>query len=257
MFFLLAHGTWATHVRGGYLDYRWLSANSYEFSAIIYLDANGVHAQPEITIAGLPDLVTLPLIAYEPIPGAAGKDTRKGIYRGVYTFPVIPFLGVVIYKAAVILPNRNTGVVNLSPPSDQISYFIETEIQINPYLGANSSPVFSDNLPVINAPINETSIAAISATDADGDSLVYSIIPTLQSKGKVATGYVQPDQVSACASCTFTIDRDSGTITWDRPVRGGEYVVTVKVEEYRRVANTSNYTRNGYITRDIQVLVYD
>ncbi len=257
LFLLLAQGAWATHIRGGYLDYKWIEGYTFEFTAHIYLDVSGVLAEPTVSISGLPELSTLPFFEYVSLPGDAGKETRKGVYKGRYTFPNVPYLGVVTYKVGVKIMNRNRGIINMAPPSDATPFYIESEIQIGDYLAVNNSPVFTDGLPVILAKTNEISIAEIIATDSDGDSLVYSITPTLESKDRIVAGYVSPDKVPPCTTCSINIDSDTGKITWNKPVRAGEYVITVKVEEYRRIPNTNNYLRIGYITRDMQVIVQD
>ena len=120
---------------------------------------------------------------------------------------------------------------------------LETSLIISTFNGSNNSPVFSFK-PLASACLNTGCfIYNPGATDVDGDSLSYSLLPCN------ASGYSYP-----AAANTFSINNVTGTLSWCNPTIAGDYNVIIKIEEWRKNGNGS-YSLYGYVNRDTQFTV--
>lgn len=117
----------------------------------------------------------------------------------------------------------------------------------------NSSPIFN-SIPGYIFVVDRTYTLDWSANDKDGDSLVYSIVPPIGdnlgsypfSSLEYAPGY-KLDSNIADGAPDFNINASSGLGTY-HPTQAGNYLVAVKVEEYR------NGIKIGEVRREIQFL---
>ena len=139
-------------------------------------------------------------------------------------------------------PNRNVGIHNI-PNSGSVLFYIESLLVINSGNALNSSPEFGSD-PVNQATLGVCFYDNLNASDADGDSLSYELIPC------AAPGYFYPE---IPASGSLTLDQ-SGTFTWCVPQFIAEYQVAYKVKEWRK-NGSGVYILNGYVIRDRQILV--
>ena len=105
------------------------------------------------------------------------QTVKRNIYQTDFTFP-----GQGCYLIRYFDPARREDVKNIKEPGVQ-TFFVETQLTIlNPLLGVNNTPV------MLNEPLDEACIGKIwthnpAAYDPDGsagDSLVYSLLPSLQ-----------------------------------------------------------------------------
>lgn len=143
---------------------------------------------------------------------------------------------------------RNQSLLNVESPLETgNSYMIE--IDENAFLECNNSPVFN-KWPDIYICANEPLNFDHSATDIDGDSLVYKLytpflggtitkpkpevhadfVPYLDKRINWANGFSEDNMFGS--SDPLVIDPVTGIIT-GTPQEVGQYVVGVKVEEYR------------------------
>jgi len=143
---------------------------------------------------------------------------------------------------------RNESLLNVESPLETgNSYMIE--IDENAYLECNNSPVFKQ-WPSIYICANEPLLFDHSAIDEDGDSLVYKLytpflggtkvkpkpeihadfVPYLDKQITWASGYSENNVFAS--SDPLKIDPVTGIIT-GTPEEVGQYIVGVKVEEYR------------------------
>ena len=258
------------------------------FKMILYTDVTGV-PQPTATIF-FGDGTSSCLDAIPRIPGGpraipGNSDTYLNIYTFEHTFPssggfTVSFIG----------ENRNPGVLNMSNSVDQ-SFYISTYVFIDPALGLNHSPVLT--APAIDkAGVNQVYLHNPAAYDADGDSLVFSLLPSQKVTASVssivgppcagATGNNQftaqtvpnfrypndpaitgstPPQVVyngvpvgvPGAPAIFVQNSATGQITWNAPVAVGYYNVAMQVEEYRRLPLGARLI--GRVIRDLQIIV--
>lgn len=254
LFFLFAlTDAFATHNRAGEITYEHISGYTYKIRITTYTRESSVQA----------DRCELPLyfgdgdsaIVYRnnglpgnPCPNGVGNgislgnDVKENIYEVVHTFP-----GNGTYIITMEDPNRNEGVCNI-PSSSQASFFLRTELIINPFLGINNSPVLL-NKPIDNACVGECFEHNPGAFDADGDSLTYSLIPSY-ANGIPIFGFTLPPSMSL-----GDIDPIRGDLLWCSPTVVCQYNIAILIEEYRLLPGSSKRYYVGSILRDMQINV--
>jgi len=234
--FLLLSGfsALATHQRAGYITYRYISGMTYEFTIITYTYTPSPADRPQLEVSW-GDGTTEEVDRVEKIDYP--NDISKNTYVGQHTYS-----SPSTYVISVEDKNRNGGVLNI-PNSVNVAFYIETTLIINPFLGANSSPLIL-NPPIDNACVNQLFIYNPSAYDNDGDSISYKLVFCKGEDGLVIPGYSYP-----LADVSFGIDPITGDLVWDSPQYIGEYNAAFLIEEWRYGV------RIGYVTVDMQILV--
>ena len=172
-------------------------------------------------------------------------NTKKNIYTTTHTYP-----GAGIFKVYMQDQNRNAGVKNI-PSSDNVWFYIESEIVIDVSSGGNTAPTLQ-NAPIDNGCVKEIYYHNPGAVDPDGDSLVYSIVSSKTANGQSIPGFVLPNAVSG-SSETLTIDERTGTLKWDSPQVQGEFNIAIRIEEWRYNVNSGALVFVGSILRDMQI----
>ena len=195
-----------------------------------------------------------------------------GVQKGTYTFEIELDIIADSYMIAYQRCCRNNTVLNLLRPGDTGASFT-TEISPFAQRTCNNSPVFNGFPPVVicaNQPINYDH----SATDADGDQLVYEFCSPLTAGG--TDGATTPGNANSCTGVTpdpancrppfeqvrfllpsysFTNPMGGDPIVNIDPMTGlingapnilGQFVVGVCVKEYR------NGELIGTLRRDFQ-----
>lgn len=193
---------------------------------------------------------------------------QSGVYEFEVTLPIINDNYLIAYQRCC----RNNTILNLVDPGSTGAAFT-TEITPEAQNYCNNSPTFNGFPPVVicvNRPINFDH----SATDIDGDSLVYEFCNPLTAGG--TDGATTPGNVNSCtgvtpdpSNCRPPFDLvvfNSPNYTFSRPMGGnpvvtidprtgiiggaptvlGQYVVGVCVKEYR------NGKLIGTLQRDFQ-----
>ncbi|GAB4420216.1 MAG: hypothetical protein OHK0039_33530 [Bacteroidia bacterium] len=186
-----------------------------------------------------------------PRNGVVVKGTvKRNIYDTVFVFP-----GPGIYEIYYFDVARHGSVVNMNNPDEQ-AFFVGTRLFIPPsIIGFNNTPVLL-NEPLDDACVGKRWEHNPGGIDPDGDSLVYSLVPsynydpTMSALPQVANGYRFPDNI-VFGNSTFSIDSRTGLVSWDVPQQLGIYNFGLRIDEYR------NGTLLGYVIRDIAVWVID
>lgn len=215
-FLLVATNTFATHQRAGEISYVYISGLTYEFTITTYTYSLSPADRPEIEVFwgdGSSSVIQRSQLLN------LGNNINKNVYVSRHTFSAAGTFHVTFED-----PNRNAGIVNI-PGSVEIPFFIETIININPFLGGNSSPQLM-NPPIDNGCIGVPYLHNPGAYDVDGDSLSYSLIPCRGYNGDDIPGYSLPN-----ASHSLTIDSITGDLLWDSPTMAGEYNIAILIEE--------------------------
>ncbi|MCX7606361.1 MAG: gliding motility-associated C-terminal domain-containing protein [Bacteroidia bacterium] len=255
---------WATHNLAGQITYDYLGPNRYRITITTYTDsaAAGVDrctADLEIwsVIGSAKNLVQV----YTNIPRANGPTTGSCQAPARLGIHLRPRVKKNLYIVEVTLPGpglyelrysdfaRVENVRNMSN-SGATSFYVETLLNNNPFIGTNRSPL------LLNDPIDDACTGRIwthnpGAYDPDGDSLVFSLIPCQQydpgsMQNPVPVGnYRYPSAFGG----TFTIDRQTGLVTWNTPQQIGVYNISILIEEYR------GGRRIGYVIRDMAIFV--
>ncbi|WKZ58475.1 MAG: gliding motility-associated C-terminal domain-containing protein [Cyclobacteriaceae bacterium] len=168
------------------------------------------------------------------------------------------------YVISYVEPNRNGGVLNMAN-SISTTFYIETQINIDPFFGCNNTP------QLLIPPIDRacTGVAFFhnpGAFDPDGDSLSYEFVIPFRNRNETVAQYRDPNDQSFYANFpngneagngppTFTINPVDGTIIWDAPGLSGQYNIAFIVVEWRKI--NGQWFRLGFVRRDMQIIVDD
>lgn len=266
--FVIPSSLFATHIVGGSLTYQNIGGNNYVVTLKLYRDCGqGTAAFPanaQISVRGNNGAMFVPtrdfflqLISVTNVPSSLDPCAippnpmpcvQEGIYTATVTLPPNNPGGYHMYYQVCC---RNGSVQNIVNPLNAGSTFYA---QIPPS-GNNSSPVFN-LFPPLFICVNQPFTFNHAATDANGDSLVYSLYtpynntPAPTFPGNTATfnpitwvgGYNSSNPLGATP---FSINPTTGLLTCT-PGTVGQFVVGVIVREYR------NGVLIGQTLRDFQ-----
>lgn len=238
--FIVSMAAHATHERAGEITYTHISGLTYEIKIVTYTYTPSPANRPELTISwGDGTTSVIPRTEVIQLPDLIQRNVYGGL-AARHTFP-----GPGSYLMTLEDPNRNYGVLNI-PNSVNITFFIQSLLVINSFLGPNNSPELL--IPPIDVGcVDYTYIHNAGAYDTDGDSLSYKLVPCRGTGGQPIPGFVLPNEVDPDPERTFTLDAISGEIKWDSPSLQGEYNFAFIIEEWRSGVLV------GYVTRDMQV----
>lgn len=267
----------ATHLIGGEVVYTCLGGNQYEIKVIIYRDCGptntngtGFDGSGVITIYDMNNNLVSELehgsvfeeyVVDEFTSDCLTLPPELCVEMGTYTIVTsLPNNGdgyQIVYQRCC----RNDQVLNIVDPEDLGSTLIA---YVPPISGSscNNSPTF-DSFPPLALCLGSDVEISQSATDVDGDSLVYSFVAPFHGSSNMdptetyAPPYVQvpwetgySDAYPMDSNPVININSTSGVIT-GTPTQEGFYIIGIKVEEYR------NGVYIGEILRDFRFLVVD
>ncbi len=263
-FVSLQQKVYASHAMGADLTYTCLGNDQYEISLTFYRDCDGISAPtaPVIDIAsatcGVTTSITLtqvgpgteisPLCAAQINQSTCNGGSLQGVeqytYTGVYTLPSMCTDWLISFGECC----RNSAITNSDGPQN-FDLFVSANID-NLTVSCNSSPSFTTPpVPYICAgqPFNYNH----GAFDAEGDSLVYSLIApadNFTATVPYVAGYSPTYPISTTPANQFNFDPLTGQMSFT-PDMVQIGIVTVLVQEYR------NGVLIGYTVRDMQVVV--
>lgn len=239
----MAFQSHATHYRAGEITYKQLSPRTYEITVITYTDPTNQAADRDAIEVfwgdGKFDIVPRSNGNGEIINNDDNNKIKKNIYRYTHTYP-----GAASYIINITDRNRVDNIRNINKGNSvDIAFYAESMLSINDALGNNQSPV------LLLPPLDEGCVGQIfthnpAAYDPDGDSLVYTIVPS-----KMAKGIQVPNFSIPAHSDSFSISANEGQLTWTRPVELGHYNWVIRISEYRKGILV------GYVERDMQVYI--
>jgi gliding motility-associated-like protein len=278
-FFLITYQLHATHIVGGNIAVEWVSGNNFRVTLTFFKDCRIVSA-PD-TIIGFDAIIGCGV--YDKVSNSLqqsflmtllSKDTLqlgdtcftppnlcvvRGIYSSIISIQDNPNGYYIAWQRCC----RNHIIINIQNPGAAGMVFY-SEIP-NPVLHDNT-PVFG-SYPNAYFCINQVNNPSFACSDADGDSLVYSLITPLNGYTDTTNTGAYPPAVldsgpyppvvwettyditnMVGGNPPMTIDPHTGIIT-AQPSNLGIYVFAVRVEEYR------NGVKIGEVRRDIQYQV--
>jgi gliding motility-associated-like protein len=259
---LISTESYGSHSVGADVTYTYVGPNQYLITVRFYRDCAGITASTSITVnytsscfpGGFLTLNLLPGSGTQipPSPclptvvsscnGGTGYGVEEYIYTGLVT------LGgpCADWTFSFDMCCRNAQISTVVNP-DSYDLYVETTLD-NINFPINSSPVFA-NIPVTQFCVGNQFFYNQIATDADGDSLVFSLAPANGGPGtplpyQPGYGPLQP----IASSTPITIDPVTGTISFT-PSMIQVGVIAVICEEFR------NGIKIGQVKRDIQMNV--
>src|SRR5258706_3838217 len=275
IFIFSGNVSYATHCAGGDIQFCWVGpgVNDYRFTYTFYRNCGSPanwNPAPE------PASVTLRLISatcgintvftlnQAPQPNgtevslACGSvltacDTasggvqgfRKWVYVGNYTLPT----QCTDWEFSVDVNARNQNITTLNNPGGQ-SLTVRATLN-NVLAPSDCSPGFS-NPPLAFLCVNQAMTYNHAAIDADGDSLVYSLVDPLQSIGNVIqpVNYLLPfSTANPLSNTNLVLNTQTGELNVTPTANGELAVLAFRVDEYR------NGQLIGSVMRDMQVYV--
>lgn len=259
LIFFWFHAAQATHIIGGELYYDCLGNNQYRITLKVYRDCyngqapfddpaalsiwNGNINSLYSTISiNFPGSANVPFISGNPcFQAPPNVCVEEAVYTKIITLPASTSSYIIAYQRCC----RNNTIINLANPGGTGATYTET-IPPSSVVTCNSSPRFN-NFPPIALCMGETLVFDHSATDPDGDSLVYELCSTYDGASPTDP---QPSVTSAppfdyitftggysagypiASAPPITIDPQTGELVV-KPTQLGQYVVGVCVKEYR------------------------
>ncbi|MBA3649361.1 MAG: gliding motility-associated C-terminal domain-containing protein [Chitinophagales bacterium] len=262
--------TSAFHIIGGELNYTCLGTYNYEITLKVYRDCSNSNA------AGFDDPALIAVYDANAFLVTQLELSLPG-YSNVEPDNTNPCLQIppgicveyAIYKTTVFLPPkaggydlayqrccRNSSIVNIIDPDHEGATYY-AHIPDNSIAVCNSNPAFKNYPPIVIC-VDQPLIIDQSATDADGDSLVYSLCSPFQGASYLmpipnpappppydTVVWVPPFNASnpVGGNPGMQIDKVTGLLT-AHPEAIGQYVVGVCVSEYRNGVLLGTHVRD-------------
>lgn len=256
LFLLGAHTANATHIRAGEIIAERTSVQSltYKITVVGYTDTrSSVVFGPGIINFGDGREVQLNTEAAFSLVEPLGNQIEKNTFVIEHTFQ-----GPGKYTIRFQEFNRNDLTLNMDNSVDT-PFYVETEINIDPFIGVNNSPVLTIP-PVDNGAVNVRYIHNPGAYDPDGDSLSYELDVPKQAFQRPVNNYRDPNvaefstsQESGATPALFGIDPVFGDLIWDAPGTAGQFNVAFRIVEWRKI--DGRFQQIGYVVRDMQIII--
>jgi gliding motility-associated-like protein len=278
---LIGLSSFATHIVGGELTYTHLAGNTYSVTLTVYRDCSSANTNNQ----GFDDLAAVGIFnsngslynqidldlssaVTSTIPVALANPCfilppNVCIERAVYTgnFSAPPTAGG--YTLAYQRCCANGSVANISQPASTGATLTATIPGTDSTTLPNSAAVYN-HLPSVGMCLGGAYIFDHSATDPDGDQLVYSFCNPLTggttnnpapnppfsppySAVTWGTGFNSNNWIPS--NPAFAIDSQTGLIT-GTPTQLGQYMISICVSEYRNgvLLNTTRRTFQFRVT---------
>jgi gliding motility-associated-like protein len=182
-----------------------------------------------------------------------GDQIEKNTFVITHTFQ-----GPGKYKIRFQEFNRNDLTLNMDNSVDT-PFYVETEINIDPFFGVNNSPILTIP-PVDNGAVNVRYIHNPGAYDPDGDSLSYAMDIPKQQFERPVNNYRSPaspefsrNQEDGTTPAFLRIDPVFGDLIWDAPGTAGQFNVAFRIIEWRKI--DGKFIEIGYVVRDMQIII--
>ncbi len=268
-FYVFIGNIHATHIVGGELYYDCLGSNTYKLTLKIYRDCNpgnlafddtlyisawDKNSTPnflDTSILYFPGSILVPFVSSDT---CLTPPTNVCVEEAIYTSTITLPSSITGYTFAYQRCCRNSTIIHIVDPMMQGKTFFETVPAS--YL-CNSSPRFN-HYPPIALCVNKPFEFDHSATDLDGDSLVYYICGTYNGANMpppnpiisspppfdpivYLSPYVPSNPIDG--SPNLSIDPISGWLTIT-PTQLGQFVIGICCDEYRGGILIGNHFRD-------------
>jgi hypothetical protein len=211
----------ATHLYSGHISYTADPQNplKFNFEMITYNRISSPAEDPYVSVKmGDGNNVTVERSGYI----MYGKSYYTAVYSWTHTYAVAG-----AYTVSWTGTNRNAGILNLAPPTDQLPFYIYTNVKV----GSNPQNLNSAKLAgtgIVQVFPEEPWTHNLLAFDADGDYLFYDLVVpkynTITNGIAPAPGYQQPEGLTI---------NEFGELHWPNPGPKGQYTINVRVTEFR------------------------
>jgi gliding motility-associated-like protein len=254
----------ATHATGADLQYVWLGGNTYRIVLNFYRDCAGIAAPtaPIITIKGCsaaqnttltlsqlgpptPVLPTCPAAGPSTCAGGTNPGIERYTYTGTVTLNATPCANWIFSWQHSA---RNNAITDIANPGGQDLY-VQAILNNAAFPNNNSSDFSTEPVPYICSGFPFT--FNHGAFDADGDSLVYSMVTPMNGPNSTVAylpGFSAANPITTTPANNTVFNAQNGQLTFT-PNGTQQGIVAILVKEYR------NGVFIGSTMRDMQVLV--
>ena len=263
LLFFLSVTSYSTHIRAGEITVERVNCQSltFRFTILGYRDTgspeNIQFGGGDFNFGDGQDPVTIP-------EDFASIYIDNEVERNVYVIEHT-YSAAGTYIISYLEQNRNDGVLNINN-SVNTSFYVETKIVIDPFLGCNNSPILL--IPPIDEGCTQVAFSHNpGAFDPDGDSLSYEFAIPKQKRDTPVGNYRDPNLAefypgdyfksdeTGTKAPSFSINPTTGEVKWDAPGIAGEYNIAFKIIEWRKIGD--QWYNMGYVTRDMQIIIKD
>jgi len=227
----------ATHIKGGYISYKQLSSNTFEFTFVGYRDSDGVLFGNGVFDFG--DGTQFGGLDGDPIPWELPIDNINSEIE-LWTFKLThTYSGSGTYVVSFTEDFRTETVANIAG-STSTPFYIEASVAVDPLLGFNSSPRHDPQ--VFYGIVGDTYYTSFVTADPDGDSLSYHLTTPEQDNSTHVEGYRFPNNIefNEDNTNTFSLHPISGNLVWETegidiipPNESREFTIAIKVVQWR------------------------
>ena len=261
LFITRSLSSFATHIFGGDLLYMHETGNTYSVkltlygdcsakaevfnslyvgTPIIYILNNGVYTGDSvILIAETGTGIEVSPVCPSEIENTSCNNgslpgVRKFVYTGSYTLPSASKWEFVFNGNLDTMASgagRSSAITNINDPGMSI---MQIEADLNNVPGANSSPDYT-TIPTPFYCVGVDEEYNPGATDPDGDSLVFSLVPAINGNTGGPVSYISPYTATAPLSTApgnFTFNPTNGQISFTADILQHSLIVNT-VSEYR------------------------
>lgn len=230
--------SYASHLNGGELRYEYVGGNTYRVYLDIYSDCGGIGSPSSETVmvsgpSSYTATLTLPKTSTDTVqPYCPGTITRC-----VNVTSSIPGYFRCHYSTLITLPTTPTGTYTFAYTASARNTATNTtggnlylEATLNNALGTNNT-AWIPNVPAMYLANNVLTAVPLHGVDAEGDSLVYTLIAPKTSATTNCTynsGYSVTNPFGTSGVCNF-----SGMMLNVKGVTLGNFSLSFIVSEYR------------------------
>ncbi|GAB3269062.1 hypothetical protein GCM10027347_38850 [Larkinella harenae] len=215
-----------THMVGGYIQVRNVQGLTYEITVRLYMDQSPVSAQTDkIEVCFDTGLSAVSVSRIQSVVLDGGVLMNE--YRATHSYNGS---GSGNRTISVSIPNRTDS--RNAPMAFRMPVYFRTTFTT---AQSNSTPTFQNLGQQVTGLVNQRNEYNFRASDADGDSIVYSLIrPQDGACGRIripVSPYTFPNDVTRKG--TFKINAQNGQLVWNAPTETGRYSFAVMVKEWR------------------------
>lgn len=244
----------ATHLKAANITYKHLQGLSFQVKVTLFSDSGSPVVPGSNGLLSFGDGTTATLDASTAQAQKVGPETWRYEYTLEHTFRQADS-----YLISFSEGYRNEGIQNIEN-SVNTNFYLES--LLNGYITtANSSPKIQ-NPPLGEAFLGETFYYNPMASDPEGDSLSYHLVPAKQGKNQPVAAYTFPHRTFAKENASETgeeaylfINPATGDLVWDAPVQTGEYNLVIQIREWRFIGG--EYVQIGAVEQDMQIEVQE
>lgn len=235
---------YATHYRAGEITYKQVSGKTYRVTVTTYTNPKSIEANKQtksIVINWGDSSINQNEEVFRTELYLLNEDVQRNTYVREHTFQ-----SEGRYRVSIIDFNRVNGIQNINGGrSDEVPFYVQSLLYVSSSYGTNQSPILSVP-PIVDGCVDFLYLHNPGASDPDGDSLAYILVPPMEGPDIPVPNYIDP-----VASDSFKLNPYTGQLTWATPVNQGLYNIAIKIMEYRHGKLV------GYVIRDMQIDIRD